>query len=613
MKVIVYALASLCISTNAQFNDGRFDTVVQKLKDTAFAFRDELESLYVNNHCDSAIMTSCTVFDECNSEFPNPMCPAGEQYQVPDLCGTCPIYVDSTTSSTRLAPGTLVNGIHPMDPDDITSLCFPSPSIDDWIRERVELDAPFWQPLGLAPSAMYFGSKEGTFRIYPARHSRRCGSYDPRLRPWYIAGGSGSKNVIMVLDRSGSMKEPRISLLKEAAKRVVDTLSVGDRVAIVPFNSEASKVAENQKFLYEASTSNKKKLHQAIDSLKPRGGTDFYAAFTAAFEILEDSIDIEAHIHCNTAILFLTDGELAPEDPSVTTELVMDTVLDKINSTEALLKHPIHLFAYSISTDAAVHEFPRNLACSTSNGIWTRVQRPQDIVEALSSYYLLFASGLGSNLNKDFAAWVEPYRFWTGDILGTTVSVPVYDRTQLPPLFLGVVGVELALSTLNKALETDDNTEAIKRLALLSSANCPVVDLEECQLEFYRKLTGGPESMCSDSCLLDEFESKTCDLTEYPSNVIGNTRTKALSTQERVCCQCDGLPFDDGKNTALVAIIVLTVIAAISLPFLCAECDCCKSQQNDPEEQTKDPVPMQPPSATAPPRFVCPVDDHSPQ
>ena len=92
---------------------------------------------------------------------------------------------------------------------------------------------------------MYFGSKNGAFRIYPARQTDECGSYDPRIRPWYVAGSSGPKNIIMILDTSGSMQGYPIELLKAAAKRVVHTLTVSDRVALVPFADSASLIADD--------------------------------------------------------------------------------------------------------------------------------------------------------------------------------------------------------------------------------------------------------------------------------------------------------------------------------------------------------------------------------
>lgn len=61
----------------------------------------------------------------------------------------------------------------------------------------------------------YFGSATGMFRIFPARHSRECGQYDPRERPWYkgavpltISNTVKPRHVVMLLDISLSMGDP---------------------------------------------------------------------------------------------------------------------------------------------------------------------------------------------------------------------------------------------------------------------------------------------------------------------------------------------------------------------------------------------------------------------
>lgn len=58
----------------------------------------------------------------------------------------------------------------------------------------------------------YMGTALGSFRSYPATGG--CDSYDPRFRPWYVAATAGAKNVILIIDVSGSMSGSGISLAK---------------------------------------------------------------------------------------------------------------------------------------------------------------------------------------------------------------------------------------------------------------------------------------------------------------------------------------------------------------------------------------------------------------
>jgi len=77
------------------------------------------------------------------------------------------------------------------------------------------------------------------FRMLPASREE-CYGYDPRRRPWFVAASSGPKDLVLVLDTSGSMNDyGRLDLLKEAAITVIETLSVADKVAIVTFSTDA--------------------------------------------------------------------------------------------------------------------------------------------------------------------------------------------------------------------------------------------------------------------------------------------------------------------------------------------------------------------------------------
>jgi uncharacterized protein with von Willebrand factor type A (vWA) domain len=60
--------------------------------------------------------------------------------------------------------------------------------------------------------------------------------YDPRYRSWYVGATTGSKNIVIILDQSGSMEGDFISMARNAAISVVETLGNTDWVGLVNFD-----------------------------------------------------------------------------------------------------------------------------------------------------------------------------------------------------------------------------------------------------------------------------------------------------------------------------------------------------------------------------------------
>lgn len=66
-----------------------------------------------------------------------------------------------------------------------------------------------------------------------------CGDYGPRVRPWYVAASSGPKDVVIIIDINGSMKENgRLQLAFAAVESVLSTMNQHTFVNIVPFQTE---------------------------------------------------------------------------------------------------------------------------------------------------------------------------------------------------------------------------------------------------------------------------------------------------------------------------------------------------------------------------------------
>ena len=90
-------------------------------------------------------------------------------------------------------------------------------------------------------------------------------SQDPRFKPWYAMVASGPKDIIIVLDISGSMNlEGRLQIAKDAAKTVMKTLSASDYFSVVVFSSG---VWVPQLKLFQGTPANIKLVSDWVDGL----------------------------------------------------------------------------------------------------------------------------------------------------------------------------------------------------------------------------------------------------------------------------------------------------------------------------------------------------------
>ena len=195
----------------------------------------------------------------------------------------------------------------------------------------------------------------------------------------FVAASSGPKDVVLILDISGSMDQyGRLDLAKRAAITVIETLTVADRVAIITFSDEARVVGGYDK-LIRTTNENKVLLIQAINELVPDGPTNFMAAFETAFDSLDKTIRDEATSGCNIAVLFMTDGKITDGQFDVI-ELVNERTKQIANEFD----RKTTIFTFSLG-QAADHEVTKSIACSTG-GIWTSVDDlSEDLIDAMSS------------------------------------------------------------------------------------------------------------------------------------------------------------------------------------------------------------------------------------
>ncbi|KAG7255104.1 hypothetical protein CRUP_035635 [Coryphaenoides rupestris] len=83
----------------------------------------------------------------------------------------------------------------------------------------------------------YFGSSTGFLRLYPGikwtPDDNGVVTFDCRNRNWYIQAATSPKDVVIVVDVSGSMKGLRLTIAKHTINTILDTLGENDFVNII--------------------------------------------------------------------------------------------------------------------------------------------------------------------------------------------------------------------------------------------------------------------------------------------------------------------------------------------------------------------------------------------
>ena len=101
------------------------------------------------------------------------------------------------------------------------------------------------------------------------------------------------------MDVSGSMAGTRISIARDAAITVINTLTFADYVQVVTFSTEASTFGTT---LVQASKVNKDALIAHVGNVPVGGSTNFEAGLALAFSVLDASVGSDSG--CRAAILF---------------------------------------------------------------------------------------------------------------------------------------------------------------------------------------------------------------------------------------------------------------------------------------------------------------------
>ncbi|XP_068450317.1 voltage-dependent calcium channel subunit alpha-2/delta-2a isoform X2 [Clinocottus analis] len=307
-----------------------------------------------------------------------------------------------------------------------------------FIENRKEDSSLRWQ---------VFGSATGVTRYYPAtpwKAPNKIDLYDVRRRPWYIQGASSPKDMVIIVDVSGSVSGLTLKLMKTSVEEMLDTLSDDDYVNVARFNEKADAVVPCFRNLVQANDRNKKIFKEAVMLMQAKGTTDYKSGFTFAFEqLLNESSTPRAS--CNKMIMMFTDGG---EDRA-------QEIFEKYNWPNKTVR----VFTFSVGQ----HNYdvtPLQWIACANKGYYFEIPSIGAIRINTQEYLDVLGRPMAlAGAKAKQVQWTNVYQDALGLGLVITGTMPVFNLTvdagsSQNQLILGVMGVDIAINEIKRKTPT---------------------------------------------------------------------------------------------------------------------------------------------------------------
>ncbi|XP_030005492.1 voltage-dependent calcium channel subunit alpha-2/delta-1-like isoform X5 [Sphaeramia orbicularis] len=310
------------------------------------------------------------------------------------------------------------------------------------------LDAVFRKNKEEDPTLLWqvFGSATGLTRYFPAspwidlsNSAHKIDLYDVRRRPWYIQGAASPKDMLILVDASGSVSGLTLKLIRTSVSTMLETLSDDDYVNVVYFNEDATNAACFQN-LVQANVRNKRILKEAVQGITAKGTTNYKGGFNLAFKQLAQ-VNV-SRANCNKIIMLFTDGG----------EERAEEIFETYNPKQA-----VRIFTFSVGQ----HNYDKGpiqwMACA-NKGYYYEIPSIGAIRLNTQEYLdVLGRPMVKADKKAKQVQWTNVYLDALELGLVITGTLPVFNKTKVTgskksqnQLILGVMAVDVSLEDIKR-------------------------------------------------------------------------------------------------------------------------------------------------------------------
>ena len=218
------------------------------------------------------------------------------------------------------------------------------------------------------------------------------------------------REVIFILDTSGSMAGDSISQAKQALMLGVDKLSESDRFNLIEFNSYARSLWKNS---MNATQHNKSQAKNFVQSLQADGGTEILPALQLALD--NQTTNERNGSQTLRQVLFLTDGSVGNED------MLMEYIRQNLGRSRL----------FTIGIGSAPNSFFMSEAAAMGRGSFTYIGKVQEVKEKMHSLFSKLEHPAMTNIAVGLPGDAEFYPNPIPDLYAGEPLVLTY-RTKTP-------------------------------------------------------------------------------------------------------------------------------------------------------------------------------------